>query len=97
VLEYVSDMVSVAEWTKAPGCGPGDRGFESHRSPRLLFRPLSGQLSFCGWRGSLAQRMGSMAICWAVLLNDVAVGSRESEAGPGAQANRWAAITGLSH
>jgi hypothetical protein len=30
---------------KAPGCGPGDRGFKSHRSPHLSFlRPwLSGQ------------------------------------------------------
>ena len=28
-------MASVAKWSKAPGCGSGDRGFESHRSPQL--------------------------------------------------------------
>jgi hypothetical protein len=26
-------MVSVAKWSKAPGCGPGDRGFKSLHSP----------------------------------------------------------------
>ena len=28
-------VASVAKWSKAPGCGSGDRGFESHRSPQL--------------------------------------------------------------
>ena len=28
--------VSVAQWSKAPGCGPGDRGFKSLHSPQLL-------------------------------------------------------------
>ncbi len=27
------DMVSVAQLVRAPGCGPGGRGFKSHRSP----------------------------------------------------------------
>src|SRR5260370_27385274 len=27
-------MVGVAQLVRAPGCGPGCRGFESHRSPR---------------------------------------------------------------
>ena len=26
-------MVSVAQWSKAPGCGPGYRGFKSLHSP----------------------------------------------------------------
>jgi hypothetical protein len=29
-------MASVAKWSNAPGCGSGDRGFESHRSPHLV-------------------------------------------------------------
>src|SRR6187431_971070 len=31
-------MVGVAQLVVAPGCGPGGRGFESHRSP-LIARP----------------------------------------------------------
>ncbi len=27
------NMVTVAEWSKASGCGPEDRGFKSHQSP----------------------------------------------------------------
>ena len=26
---------------KAPGCGPGDRGFKSHRSPQFVFAPIA--------------------------------------------------------
>ncbi len=26
-------MVGVAQLVRAPGCGPGGRGFKSHRSP----------------------------------------------------------------
>ena len=32
----LSVVVGVAERFKAPGCGPGDRGFESLRSPFLI-------------------------------------------------------------
>ena len=30
-------MVSVAQLVRAPGCGPGGRGFNPHRSPEILF------------------------------------------------------------
>ena len=33
-------VVSVAERSKAPGCGPGDRGFESLRSPQTPSFPI---------------------------------------------------------
>jgi hypothetical protein len=26
---------------KAPGCGPGDRGFKSHRSPQFIFTTIA--------------------------------------------------------
>ena len=29
-------MVDVAQLVRAPGCGPGGRGFESHLSPHFL-------------------------------------------------------------
>ena len=29
----IKHMVSVAQLVRAPDCGPGGRGFESHRSP----------------------------------------------------------------
>ncbi len=29
-------MVGVAQLVRAPGCGPGGRGFEPHHSPHLL-------------------------------------------------------------
>ena len=28
-------MVDVAQLVRAPGCGPGGRGFESHLSPQI--------------------------------------------------------------
>ncbi len=30
-------MVGVAQSVRAPGCGPGGRGFESHHSPHLIY------------------------------------------------------------
>ena len=33
-------MVAVAQLVRAPGCGPGGRGFKSPRSPRLRHEPL---------------------------------------------------------
>ncbi len=36
------DMVVVAQLVRAPGCGPGGRGFKSHLPPQFLFlRPSS--------------------------------------------------------
>ena len=32
---YSTLVVSVAKLVKAPGCGPGDQGFESLHSPHL--------------------------------------------------------------
>ena len=29
-------MVGVAQLVRAPGCGPGGRGFDSHHSPHIL-------------------------------------------------------------
>ena len=29
-------MVDVAQLVRAPGCGPGGRGFESHLSPHVF-------------------------------------------------------------
>ena len=29
-------MVDVAQLVRAPGCGPGGRGFESHLSPQIF-------------------------------------------------------------
>jgi hypothetical protein len=29
-------MVGVAQLVRVPGCGPGGRGFEPHRSPQLI-------------------------------------------------------------
>ena len=34
-------MVGVAQLVRAPGCGPGGRGFNSHRSPK----PIAGSIS----------------------------------------------------
>ena len=37
MLKLKKLVVSVAKLVKALGCGPGDRGFESHRSPHTLY------------------------------------------------------------
>lgn len=31
-------MVGVAQLVRAPGCGPGGRGFETHHSPHFTFK-----------------------------------------------------------
>ena len=36
-LELIYFMVIVAQLVRAPGCGPGGRGFEPHQSPHLNF------------------------------------------------------------
>ena len=37
MLKLKKLVVSVAKLVKALGCGPGDRGFETHHSPHPLF------------------------------------------------------------
>lgn len=32
------DEVGVAQLVRAPGCGPGGRGFETHHSPHILIQ-----------------------------------------------------------
>ncbi len=45
-------VVSVAQRPKAPGCGPGDRGFKSLHSPHLyslkIFYPVNKRLQING-------------------------------------------------
>ena len=36
VAQYKFVMVGVAQLVRAPGCGPGGRGFETPRSPQFL-------------------------------------------------------------
>lgn len=31
------DRVGVAQLVRAPGCGPGGRGFKSHHSPHCIY------------------------------------------------------------
>jgi hypothetical protein len=37
ILSFIfsPNMVGVAQLVRAPGCGPGGRGFEAHRSPHF--------------------------------------------------------------
>ena len=45
-------MVGVAQQVRAPGCGPGGRGFKSHRSPHGVWRsPVSAPALGAGGRG----------------------------------------------
>ena len=41
-------MVSVAQLVRAPGCGPGGRGFDSHHPPHTQKAPS--RVPFCVWR-----------------------------------------------
>ena len=45
-VRRLSDVVAVAQLVRAPGCGPGGRGFKSHQPPQP--RPLAGGLPKCG-------------------------------------------------
>ena len=45
-----ADMVGMAQLVRALGCGPGDRGFESHYSPHetvVILKESCGGLFFC--------------------------------------------------
>ena len=35
-LDNLKNMVGVAQLVRAPGCGPGGRGFKSHHSPKYI-------------------------------------------------------------
>ena len=37
ILHLIFDMVVVAQLVRAPGCGPGGRGFKSHLPPHFYF------------------------------------------------------------
>ncbi len=50
-------MVGVAQEVRAPGCGPGGRGFKPHHSPHLFF---------CG-RGGIGRR-ARLRIWWGFLV-----------------------------
>ena len=41
----IGHMVGVAQLVRAPGCGPGGRGFNSHRSPKLIAGSISNSIS----------------------------------------------------
>ena len=45
-------MVGVAQLVRAPGCGPGGRGFNSHRSPKpfasFISNPIAAVLPVAG-------------------------------------------------
>jgi hypothetical protein len=60
-------MASVAKWSNAPGCGSGDRGFESHRSPHLIVETgfLQVQLiSFVSACSSMDRALVFGTRCW---------------------------------
>ena len=48
-------MVGVAQSVRAPGCGPGGRGFKSRRSPLFFAAPLS----WCGFEEVGGEEEGS--------------------------------------
>ena len=43
-------MVAVAQLVRAPGCGPGGRGFKSHQPPHFSLEPILA-LAFIDFKG----------------------------------------------
>ncbi len=50
-LPVQAHMVGVAQQVRAPGCGPGGRGFKSHRSPQVRGVAQSGSAPALGAGG----------------------------------------------
>ena len=44
-------MVGVAQLVRAPGCGPGGRGFKSHHSPKNMAKVYLEEMSILNYRG----------------------------------------------
>ena len=43
IITVLSNMVGVAQSIRAPGCGPGGRGFEPHYSPHFFLLFMQGR------------------------------------------------------
>lgn len=52
-------MVDVAQLVRAPGCGPGGRGFDPHQSPHKAKAPREGCFCFMGNRCRGSNRGGA--------------------------------------
>ena len=53
-------MVSIAQLVRAPGCGPGGRGFESHYSPQK--KALHSKCFFSGRGSSIRSRLSARSV-----------------------------------